>query len=90
MSGAASLLPYFFHHFPNNKRMTAREEHWEDAGRKGKPNVVGCLPCREGGLIMTRTTKKTPMAMMAMKTTTSFLDTKTNLGLVAFRGGWGG
>ena len=89
MSGAASLLPYFFHHFPNNERMTAREEHWADAGRKGKPNVVGSLPGRGGGMILTRTTMKTPMAMMAMKTMTSFLDTTTNLWLDAFMSGRG-
>ena len=64
--------------------MTAREEHWADAGRKKKPNVVGCLPGRGGGLILTRTTTKTPMAMTAMKTTTSFLDTTTNLWSDAF------
>ena len=55
--------------------MTAREEHWADAGRKGKPNVVGCHPGRGGGLILTRMSTKTPMAMTGMKTMTSFLDT---------------
>ena len=70
--------------------MTAREEHWADAGRKGKPNMVGCLPGRGGELILTRMATKTPMAMTEMKTTTSFLDTTTNLWLDAFLAGRGG
>ena len=38
-------------------------------------------------MILMRTTTKTPMAMTAMKTMTSFLDTTTNLWVDAFLAG---
>ena len=59
-------------------------------GGKGKPNVVGCLHGRGGGLILMRTTTKTPTEMTARTTTTSFFDTTTNLWSDAFLAGRGG
>ena len=95
MSGAASLLQYFFHHFRHNERTTAREERWAVVGGKGKPNMVGCLSGRGGWLILTRTTTKTPteciffFAMTARSTTTSFFEITANLWSDAFLVGRG-
>ena len=65
------------------------EEHWAATGGKVKTKMVGCLPGIGGGLILTRTTTKTPTVMTARKTTNSFFDTTTNLWSDAFLAGRG-